>query len=146
MNVIDRMPVTTALISLLTNMAGAFQVGNHSVPDGATFPFIIVWSIAGGGMSGPPLGASHSDASFVYQVDSVSDTPQGAEMLAARVRDTVIGRSAAGGYSAAIQQPVGVVVHDRIGDGGAAGIIVEGDRPNEVYTVPERFLLSATPA
>jgi hypothetical protein len=142
----DRADVTQWLLDLLIADEPTFPVGDHNAPDPLEYPYRVVWSVPGGSVSGPPLGESAADADLVYQVDSVGLTREQAERLAARTRRTVAGRLPDGSFHAAAEPPSGLSVSDRILDGSAGSPIVEGTRPNEVWTVSERFVISVTGA
>lgn len=145
--VIDHSLVTDWLIKLLETDPGQFAVGDHRAPDGAdpkAKPYVVVWEVPGGSVEGPWLADPDADHSIVYQVDAVGFTRAQAQRLAARMRDLICGR-ADGAYLAAVDMPPGMVVHDRISEGSFGGVTVEGTAPDEVYTVPNRYVLTATP-
>lgn len=147
---IDQSLVTTALIQLLEAAPGSFAVGDHISPPGANprvAPYGVVKTIAGGSFDGPPLWDPEADVTLVYQVDAVGFTRPQAQALAARFRTQITGRKSTGGaYLVAITQPAGMRIHDRISEGTSGGVIVEGTAPDEIYSVPDRYLLTVTPA
>jgi hypothetical protein len=141
----DRADVTDWLVGLLRDN-GQWLVGDHKAPAGADplRGYLVVYSIPGGGVGGPPLGAAAQDAVFVYQVDAVGRTREQAERLSARARLMAAGRDEQGAYHAAADDPVGLAVHDRVLDGSPGSAIAEGSFPNEVYTVSERFAIAVS--
>jgi len=147
---IDHSLVTDWLIALLEGMEGGFAVGDHAAPPGADpreDPYLVVWEIPGGSVEGPALTAPEADHSIVYQVDAVGFTRKQAQRLAARAGRAVAGRDAVtGAYLVAASSPAGLSVHDRISEGAFGGVTVEGTAPDEVYTVPNRYVLTVTPA
>lgn len=146
----DRSLVTKWLIDLLKADPVGYGVGDHGAPEDVAFPagypYWTVYSIPGGGYSGPPMGAHEADASYVYQVDSVGLTRDQAESMGSRAHNRVSGRGIGGAYAAAAEHPSGMVVSDRISEGSPGAPVPEGSYPNEVWTVSERFVISVTPA
>lgn len=142
---IDHSKVTDWLIALLGG--AGFGVGDHKAPAGANprdAPYLVVWEIPGGSTEGPALWDPEADHAIPYQVDAVGFTRAQAQALAARARDRVCGR-AGGAYLVAVDSPPGMLVHDRISEGSSGGVIVQGTAPDEVYTVPQRYVLTVTP-
>jgi hypothetical protein len=146
---IDHGLVTEWLIELLKTDNGNFDVGDHMAPPGAdarVAPYFVVWGIAGGSFDGPPLHDPEGDHSIVYQVDAVGFLRPQAQALAARARNMITGRLPNGGYISALASPAGMSIHDRISDGSSGGVIVEGTAPDEIYSAPNRYVLTVTPA
>lgn len=124
-------------------------VGNHEIPElpNTKSPHFIVYSIPGGGFSGPALTAPHADAEMVFQVTSVGWQPQQAQWMAALARRTVIDRTAGGAFQVAgPTPPTGWVVNDRRPLGGPGGVDSEGNLPHRVYSVVDRYVVCVTPA
>lgn len=143
----DREDLTAWLIELLREDSLGLSVGDHGPPafDGAAvYPFFVVWGIPGGYISGPAFGASTADAGFVFQVDSVGMTREQAGRAATRMRERVIGRTRTGSLSVPKDSPSGIVILDRYLDGAAGTPAAAGDRPNEVWTSSERYVLAVT--
>lgn len=146
---IDHGLVTDWLIALLRTDAGDFAVGDHMAPSGAdprVAPYFVVWEIVGGHFEGPPLTDPEADHSIVYQVDAVGFLRPQANTLASRARNIITGRSPAGAYLVALASPPDMLIYDRISEGSSGGVIVEGTAPDEVYSVPNRYVLTVTPA
>lgn len=141
----DRGIVTEWLLGLLAADPNGYGVGDHKAPAGpVTYPYLVVYSIPGGSVGGPPMGQAQGDASFVYQVDSVGLTREQSEKLASRARERVSGRTATGSWFAAATPPSGLAVNDRIAEGSPGAPLAEGSYPNEVWTTSERFVVSVT--
>lgn len=138
-------PVTTALITLLATLG--FPVGDHRAPADATAdkPYLVVHFIGPGGPRTGSLADPEADTTLVYQVDAVGRRRDQAQKLGDKVRNLALVRGASGSFTAAFPAMTGLVCHDRITE-GSAGVIVEGEAPNEVYTFPERYRLAITPA
>ena len=144
-NTPDRASVTKWLVDLLKSDPNAYPVGDHGAPRAdVSYPYWTVWGIPGGSVSGPAMGQSQGDASFVYQVDSVGQTREQSERLASRARDRVAGRAANGQYAAAANDPAAMRVLDRISEGTVGAPVPEGTYPNEVWTTSERFVVSVS--
>ena len=73
-------------------------------------------------------------------------TPVIAIHMTAALGALVTGRNPAGGYTAAGPATPGFKVHDRIQDESTGGVDVVGKAPDEVYSIPRLYRLSATPA
>lgn len=108
------------------------------------YPYRVVHSIPGGGMSGPPLGQAYGDAIYSYQVDSVGRSRAEAEDAAADVMEWVVGRAADGSFVVQASDPDGVRISDRIVDGTPGAPLQEGQPPNQVFTVSHTFGLCVT--
>lgn len=98
---IARLPVTIALSALLASATG-FPVGRGRKPiDAASPPYYILYSLPTT-LSGAPLADENEDASFVYQITSVSgpdpSKPESfgladqAELMGDKARAAVLGR------------------------------------------------------
>ena len=145
----DRSLVTDWLIALIQSQLPAGSKCGDAKPEAPTgqplvYPYRVVYSIPGGGMSGPPLGQSHGDASYPYQVDSVGRTRADAESAAAQVMEWVVGRTAAGVFVVPGPVPSGFRISDRIVDGTPGAPLQEGQPPNQVFTVSHTFGLYVT--
>jgi hypothetical protein len=104
-------------------------------------PWSIVYSIEGGGFSGPPLEDPHADATVVVQVTSVGRRDDQAEWQADKVRGAMLDRTS-GALDHPITPPDGYKIMYVEPDGGPGGI----DREGELYSIPERFAIHLTPA
>jgi hypothetical protein len=146
MTVPDRQLVTTALVSMVASSTGK-AAGDHKAPAARTVgqPYVVVYSIAGGGFWGPGLTAPDASADLVYQLDAVGATRAQAEWMGDAVRRTLLARTN-GAFQVAFPAVSGWVMADREPSGGPGGIGVEGVPPNEVFTVAERYTLRLTPA
>lgn len=140
----EQADTTKWLLGLLRT--SGFRVGDHGIPPGEGFPFLVVRSIPGGSVTGPPLWDPAADQAFVFQVDAVGETREQAQRLAGRARRLIVGRDPqSGAYVATPPDPSGFKIHDRMPEGTPPGVEVGGAAPREVYTVPERYVLSTTP-
>lgn len=108
------------------------------------YPYHVVYSIPGGSLSGPPLGQSSGDAVFPYQVDSVGRTRSQAQKAADRVRNWIVGRTAAGVFVVQAADPDGLQISDRIVDGTPGAPLQEGQPPKEVFTVSDTIGIHVT--
>ncbi|MCA1220251.1 hypothetical protein [Streptomyces sp. 8L] len=97
---ISRLPVTMALHGLLTSATG-LPVGRGTMPARATPPYYVLYSLDTH-TSGAPYSDLNEDASFVYQLTSVSGPNPAAgipagledqtEWLADNARAAILGR------------------------------------------------------
>lgn len=110
------------------------------------YPYHVVYSIPGGWFAGPAMGQAQGDAEFVYQVDSVGRTRQQAETAADRVRNWIVGRTAAGAFVVQAADPEGLRISDRIVDGTPGAPLQEGQPPKEVFTVSDTIGIHVTMA
>jgi hypothetical protein len=147
----DLRPFCDWMIALLLTGTGK-PVGDHDVPTlpepppgQAESPYCIVYSIDGGGFSGPALFAPNADAELMFQVTSAGRTRGQAQWMSDMVRRTVLARSSTG-FWVSQANPTGWVVADRRPDGPTPGVDVEGSAPHRVFSVPERFVVCVTPA
>lgn len=145
----DRSAVTDWLIALIQSQLPATQLCGDAKPEAPAgqalvFPYRVVHSVPGGSMSGPPLGQSHGDAVYVYQVDSVGRTRASAEQAAAEVMEWVVGRNPDSTFVVPAAGPSGVRISDRIVDGTPGAPLQEGQPPNQVFTVSHTFGLYVT--
>lgn len=140
----NRHPVTDTLLVLLRRGTGK-QVGDMELPEDVEYPYAILYPIEGGGFDGPPLQSSESDALFTYQVTSAGLSRKQAEWMGDAVRRTVVARSANGDFQVAHDDPEGLRIAGRMVESGAGGVDAQGDPPNRVYSVVERFSIRVTP-
>lgn len=140
----DRAPLTAAVLAALRAM-GEWQVGDGvapRAPDGSPTPptpYLILYSIDGGGFTGPEWHDPHADATFVYQVTAVGERRDQVETLMDRARARLVGRGTDGSYLVALE-PSGCVVGDRSID-SVGGV----DREGLVFSSVERFAFTVTP-
>lgn len=143
-SVLDRRLVTANFIELLKQGTGK-QVGDHAAPGSPlAYPYCIVYTIDGGELWGS-LRFPESDALVIYQVTSVGERRDQAEWMADRVRRTILNRISSG-FQVPMGNPEGWVINDRRSHGGVGQVNSEGLPPNQVFSIPERFALSVTPA
>ena len=150
MTVPDRQLLTNSLLAMLTAGTGR-PVGDHKAPPppappAVYHPYSVLYSIPGGGFLGAALVAPDADADFVYQVDSVGVRRDQTEWLADRVRRSMLARTASGAFQVSLLSPAGLKIADRLPDGGAGGVQVDGTPPHEVFSIAERFVLRVVPA
>ena len=148
---IARLPVTMALSALLAS-ATNLPVGRDSKPSGALPPYYLLYSIPAD-VSGAPLADEHEDASFVYQVTSVSGpdpTKQDsrgvadqAEWMADKARTAILGRDPTTGLWLRTLTVPGVKVTARSLDTEAGGT---NDPADAIMSYVQRFRFDLTPA
>lgn len=141
--------VTEWLIELLG--AVGRPVGDHKAPAGtidSLAPYCIVYSIPGGGRSGPPFRAPEADKTFAFQVTSVGKNRGQAQWMADMVDATITGRGATGAFQVAGPDISALTwrVVDRLGDDATGGVDPQGQPPTQVFNVPVRYLIQTTPA
>lgn len=142
---------TNAVIDLLARGTGKL-VGDAKapplppgMPERDFWPYCIVYSIPGGSSSGS-LADPFEDSGLVYQVTSVGRTRQQAEWMADRVRNVWLSRTTRGTFQVPLVSPQGWTAAGRIPqDGSGGGVDREGEPPNEVFSVPDRYILQVTP-
>ena len=135
-------------IGLLRDRFGAANVGDHMAPEGADVsvrPYAVVYLVT------PvrqlmELAGTEDDLVTVVQVTVVGWTRRAAQRMASDVGATITDRLPSGAYAAAGPATPGFRVHDRISDESTGGIDVVGKAPDEVYSIPRLYRLSATPA
>ena len=145
----NRAACTQWLIDLIQSKLPAGEKCGDAKPEAPAgqplkYPYRVVHSIPGGGMSGPALGQAFGDATYPYQVDSVGRTRAEAEAAAADVMEWVVGRAADNSYVVQAPDPDGVRISDRIVDGTPGAPLQEGQPPNQVFTVSHTFGLCVT--
>jgi hypothetical protein len=91
----------------------------------AALPYVVVYAIMGGELSGPPLTNPEADAELIYQVTSVGGTPTQATWMDDKVRALVVGRTSTGDFTTPLSVPNGVVV-DRQSLSGSSGPTATG--------------------
>lgn len=142
---ISRRLVTASFVQLLVT-GTAMPIGLRKAPTLVDKkPWGIVHVIEGGGFSGAPLYDPDSDAAFVYQVDSVGRSEDQAQWMDDLVRSTVLARSL-GAFQVAFPAVAAAKVIDRRPDTTAGGLITEGEKPNEIFTIPSRYSIHVTPS
>ncbi len=150
MSVPDRRLLTSSVLTLIAT-GTARPTGDGKAPAidlalTASWPYAVVHVITGGGYWGSPLTRPDECADFVYQVDSVARRRDQAEWMADLVRRTVLARTSTGAFQVALANPAGWEVKDREADGGAGTVVAEGDPPNTVFSLSERFRFRVVPA
>lgn len=147
----SRLPLTQAVRSLLGTVTG-LHVGLATVPPitaaeeaaGAVapgLPYLILYPLMGGGFAGPSFADYEADATYPYQVTTVAETGEQADYWADRVRQAMIGRSAAGVYLHALAV-AGLTILERRSAASAGGVDVSGS----LFSVPEQFEIDVSPA
>lgn len=148
---IDRLPVTMALSTLLAS-ATSLPVGRGSKPTNANPPYYLLYSIPAE-LSGAPLSDENEDASFVYQVTSVSGPdpvkPESrgvsdqSEWMADKARKAFLGRDPATGLWLRTLTVPGAKVIARTLDVEAGGT---NDPADAIMSYVQRFRFDLTPA
>ncbi|MER8003024.1 hypothetical protein [Streptomyces sp. NPDC095613] len=148
---IARLPVTTALAELLAAATGT-PVGRGRMPLGGAQHYYLLYAVDST-ISGAPFADTHEDASYVYQVTSVSGpnpTVKGSagtldqvELMADRARAAILGRDPATGLWANPLTMPGVSVMCRDLDTEPGGT---SDPADGIMTYVQRFKLDLTPA
>jgi hypothetical protein len=146
---IDRLPVTMALSTLLAS-ATNLPVGRGNKPAGVNPPYYLLYAIPAE-LSGAPLADEHEDASFVYQVTSVSGPDPAkpdsrgvadqAEWMADKARTAILGRDPATGLWLRTLTIPGVKVTGRSLDVEAGGT---NDPADAIMSYVQRFRLDLT--
>lgn len=135
MTVVARRSWTSALADFLASDTGV-PVGRNRAPVTDDARYYVLWSIPGGGLSGPPLADPHADAALVYQVDSVGVRDDQVEWLADLAREAMLERAKAG----VVPMPGWGVMG--VWPDGAVGA---PDGEGEVLSAAERFVVKVTP-
>jgi hypothetical protein len=139
--VIDRQPVTDWLIAVL--LATGLLVGDDDIPAGydPTKPYLVVLSIDGGELWGPPLTSAASAMGLIYQVDAVGSRKDQAMRARDLAQRAILGRAPAGGWRVDPAPPTGLHVVHRDLAGGTGGQAIPGDgQPGQqVWSVPDRY-------
>lgn len=134
--VVERQTLTYKVRDVLRLIPIAGEVGRPPAPaqGGKTpnLPYFIVYPIEGGDFYGPPLGDPESSATLVFQVTSVGDSPKQVEMVADRIRRTLLAR-ADGNYVTRLDTPtVAVTGRWSLGAGSM-------DSDSRLHSIAERF-------
>lgn len=141
--VVDRRPVTDALLAMLAVATGRAAY-DHGAPSDAEPPYNVVWSIPGGSYAGS-LARPFQRSTLVYQIDSVGTARESAQWLADKTAHAMLDRSANGEPTAAMA--IGdMAVSERRPQAVPAGVDVGGKPPHEVFSVPARYELLVVPA
>lgn len=136
--------IRSQLVGPLADLTCGDARAQQNAAGNLLYPYHVVYSISGGLVSGPGLGAAQADAQFVYQVDSVGRTRSQAEKAADRVRNWIVGRTSAGVFVVQAPDPDGLQISDRIVDGTPGAPLQEGQPPNEVFTVSDTIGIHVT--
>jgi len=147
--VIDRLPVTMALSTLLAS-ATSLPVGRGNKPADTDPPYYLLYAMPAE-LSGAPLADEHEDASFVYQVTSVSGPDPSkpdsrgvadqAEWMADKARKAFLGRDPVTGLWLRTLTIPGVKVTGRSLDVEAGGT---NDPADAIMSYVQRFRLDLT--
>ncbi|WP_399553815.1 hypothetical protein OG473_39780 (plasmid) [Streptomyces anulatus] len=148
---IARLPMTMALSALLAS-ATNLPVGRGSKPSNATPPYYLLYAMPAT-LSGAPLADEHEDASFVYQVTSVSGPDPSkqdsrgvadqAEWMADKARTAILGRDPVTGLWLRPLTTPGVKVIGRSLDTEPGG---SSDPADAIMSYVQRFRFDLTPA
>jgi hypothetical protein len=144
--VLDRAPVDVVVKAALA--AGTSrQVELMRAPDAPLLPYAVLYPLHIAWRRGS-MAYPDQLIGLVYQVTSVGMREDQAQQMADRVRNVMLGRTAAGAYAYNISNPTGVVIFDREAYGGDGGMDREtgGTDGNPVVSVPERFVIAVSPA
>lgn len=151
MSFVQQRELTDAMIDLLERGTGKL-VGDHKAPirpDGMPesdyFPHCILYAVPGTLFDGSLKDASE-DALVNYQVTSVGLTRVQCEWMADRVRAVMLSRTPQGSWQVPVTSPAGISVNGRLPfPGFSGGIDIDGDPPYEVFSSPDRYIVSVTP-
>lgn len=117
----DRRPVTDAILRALRahseTLPAPFPIEEGDVPPGETIvdvdgtpepqpdvtknperPYLIVWSLPGGRVGGPPLVDPEADVTWTYQLTAVGDNLAQAEWCRDQAHRVMVGRNGDGSY------------------------------------------------
>lgn len=136
--------VRSQLVGPLAKFTCGDQRAEANSAGNLPYPYHVVYSIAGGILTGPAMGQAQGDAVFLYQLDSVGLTRKSAEAAADRARNWVVGRTSAGVFVVQAPDPEGLRISDRIVDGTPGAPLQEGQPPKEVYTVSDTIGIHVT--
>ena len=139
-------------LSALLSSATSIPVGRGSMPVGANLPYYLLYALPAK-LSGAPLADEHEDASYVYQVTSVSgpdpSNPDSrgvadqAEWMADKARKVFLGRDPATGLWLHTLTIPGAKVTGRSLDVEAGGT---NDPADAIMSYVQRFRVDLTPA
>lgn len=138
-----RLPLNRSLKELLRSVTG-WPVEIASPPlnaDGsqASFPYVVIYPIVGGGLSGTPFCGVSEDAEWEYQMTCYAERDDQAEFALDKVRDALLGRDQYGIYSHPLDYTPGkVTFRDLV---GPAGRLV---REGRVYKAEEDYCIKVT--
>lgn len=142
--------LTTGVLDMLRTGMAAMRCPVHDhgpTGEGApALPYAVLYAIPGGGFDGPPLTAPESDVHAIYQVTVAAGRRDQCQLLADKVRSVWTGRQANGTFDTPSPVIAGWVVADRIVADAPAGVEVDGAAPRYVFSVPQRFGVTLTPA
>lgn len=148
---IVRLPVTMALSALLASASG-LPVGRGSKPTNANPPYYLLYALPAE-VSGAPLADEHEDASFVYQVTSVSGpdptkpdsrgVADQAEWMGDKARTAILGRDPVTGLWLHTLTIPGAKVIGRSLDTEPGGT---NDPSDAIMSYVQRFRFDLTPA
>ncbi|WP_030756547.1 hypothetical protein [Streptomyces sp. NRRL F-5135] len=148
---IERLPVTAAVADLLAT-ATSIPVGRGRMPLGGPQHYYLLYAVDST-VSGAPFADEHEDASFVYQVTSVSAPAPGVkgsagmldqvELMADRARTALLGRDpATGAWRHPLVVPgASVMCRDLDTEPGGTSDPADG-----IMTYVQRFRFDLTPA
>lgn len=141
----DRRPVTNSLKATLER-ATSLPVGKGEAPaHEENEPYLVLHSLNGGELSGPPLAAPDADATFPYQIDAVGKTHDQAEWAGDLVRRTMLARNADGSFQV-VMDPWGATKEiQREMSGSPSGVAKGGTKDFPVYSVQDRYNIYVTP-
>jgi hypothetical protein len=147
---IARLPVTMALSALLAS-ATNLPVGRGNKPANTNPPYYLLYAMPAD-VSGAPLADEYEDASFVYQVTSVSGpdptvqdsrgVADQAEWMADKARTAILGRDPATGLWLRTLTIPGVKVIARSLDTEAGAT---NDPADAIMSYVQRFRFDLTP-
>lgn len=143
MSTVRRTPVTEALKQLLSTATNRPVQVTHAPLDPATgerasYPYIVIYPIPGGSLSGPPFCGQVQDATFVYQITVFGQRDDQVDTVLDDVRAIITERQD-GSY--VHDMPVAgmkVTLRDSVGSTGRL------DRDGQIFRSEEDFNISVT--
>lgn len=150
MSTVPIQPVTDAVFDALVGAQAADPDNSphvydaDSAPDGRSFPYVVLYQVAGGGSSGPPLTAPDADAEIVFQLDGVGQIRGSAQWARDWACNVLIGRNPDGSFKVALDLPADLAVCDRLLDETMSGVDREGTPPNATFTAAQRVRVAIT--
>lgn len=111
----------------------------------SSYPYVVAYDIGSVAPTGPSLTAPEADGGLLIQFTSVGRTRAQAQWCSDLVRRVMTQRAPDGDFAVPMGDTDQWVVIDRASYGGAAGVTVEGTPPNEIYSVPDVYVVYVTP-
>ena len=148
MTTVTRLPVETAFVAMLRDnlsqtvfYADSGAAEEHGIPPvDTTPPYVVVYGIPGGDMSGPPLTAPEADSEVYFQATCVGGTASQAVWMSDKVREIVVGRQATGSFTVPLTIN-GAAVLDRYSEFGLPAAVQSGT----LWQAAARYCVVVTP-